>query len=238
MDHTMQKSGKSLPTLGYPMRRWLCVLMISIFSSFLIEDLAKAASFEERIAAGESPWRVLRDRELHYVEIEELELILANGFDVNARTSHPGATSGNTFLIQAMRQRSYRGLHDDRRRDHLLQVGRWFIDNGADTELRGLYSQTALLVASEKCDIEAVNMLVANGADVNVRETDPRKHRRTPLIYAALCEHIGMVQHLVENGADINAKDSNKSSALSISKVKYLKHLEVLKLLTEAETDD
>lgn len=59
-------------------------------------------------------------------------------------------------------------------------------------------------------NLEEVEVLVAKGADVNVRD----QKKRTPLIFAASNGHTSIVEFLFSKGADINARDSGGQTAL------------------------
>lgn len=65
-----------------------------------------------------------------------------------------------------------------------------------------------LLAAAERGDADAVRRALAAGADVEAR--DP--HRRTPLLLAALNDHVAAAEALVAAGADPNAHDDRDDS--------------------------
>ncbi|MET8470299.1 ankyrin repeat domain-containing protein [Streptomyces sp. NPDC006422] len=65
-----------------------------------------------------------------------------------------------------------------------------------------------LLAAAEQGDADAVRGALAAGADVEAR--DP--HRRTPLLLAALNDHVAAAEALVAAGADPNAQDDRDDS--------------------------
>ena len=57
-----------------------------------------------------------------------------------------------------------------------------------------------------------VNLLIEQGADVNLVNTDD--FGKTPLMYAIEKNNMKIIKMLVENGADVNAKDSDGESVL------------------------
>ncbi|MFZ3558988.1 MULTISPECIES: ankyrin repeat domain-containing protein [unclassified Streptomyces] len=66
-----------------------------------------------------------------------------------------------------------------------------------------------LLAAAAHGDLDAVRAALAAGADVEARDA----HRRTPLLLAALKDHVAVAETLVAAGADPNAQDERDDSA-------------------------
>lgn len=64
--------------------------------------------------------------------------------------------------------------------------------------------------ALEGCTVSLAGMLVAAGADVNVRA----RSGETALWQAAVCGEPGMVQSLLSRGADVNARSPDGGTAL------------------------
>jgi len=69
--------------------------------------------------------------------------------------------------------------------------------------------ETALHYLVIENRLEAVQYLIARGADVNTRE-----HGTTPLMNAAILGLTEMIQLLVSHGAQINARDDLEETAL------------------------
>lgn len=63
---------------------------------------------------------------------------------------------------------------------------------------------TPLVVAARDGHLEAVQLLVDNGADLEV--VDP-EYKRTALAWAAFHGHLPVVAFLLEHGASVNTKD-------------------------------
>lgn len=63
-----------------------------------------------------------------------------------------------------------------------------------------------LIVAAEKGDVELINMLVTNGADINFRE-ERNDCGFTPLMAAVERGHLAAVKALLEQGADVDKAD-------------------------------
>jgi uncharacterized protein YceK len=90
-----------------------------------------------------------------------------------------------------------------------------------------IYEQFAgnLLKAASRGDVDAVNAMLAKGADIN----ETYDHGRTALMYAAWNSHIAVVQLLLDRGADVDAKDQYGNTALTIATRRG--HTEVVQLL-------
>jgi ankyrin repeat protein len=87
------------------------------------------------------------------------------------------------------------------------------INNGADVDeffvLGGSYHYTALYLATRFQEKEIIQLLVENGADVNLGEKKPAV--RSPLHLAAVEGYLSVTQQLVEYGADMSTPDDDDS---------------------------
>lgn len=75
-------------------------------------------------------------------------------------------------------------------------------------------SDMALISASSRGDIQEVESLLEQGADVHARDDTGGT---TPLIAAAYGNHVEAAKTLIEAGADVNVKDETQQSAYLIS---------------------
>jgi ankyrin repeat protein len=91
-----------------------------------------------------------------------------------------------------------------------------FLRAGIDINARDEDGCTALMLASEKGDLELVNLLIGNGADVNVRDADGY----TALMYVAYRGDLEIARLLIKNKADVNAVDNDGWTALMYASVK------------------
>ncbi|NGN63721.1 ankyrin repeat domain-containing protein [Streptomyces sp. A7024] len=73
----------------------------------------------------------------------------------------------------------------------------------------------ALLEAADFGDADAVRTALAAGASVEARDAN----RRTPLLLAALGDHLAAAEALVAAGADVNAQDDRDDSAWLVTGV-------------------
>ncbi len=73
---------------------------------------------------------------------------------------------------------------------------------------------------------QAVDMLLASGADINMNYSDDNGHNYTALGYAVLYRELDMVIYLVDNGADVNLHLASSTSPLQLAKVSYRRYLD------------
>ena len=106
-----------------------------------------------------------------------------------------------------------RSIEDAQRAFGKLYVSRFeqmFQSGKFDFEPTQPYQHTALHYAAYMNDLERVNLLVEQGADVNVAD----HLMQTPLQFATDNNNFEMTKFLVEHGADVNAKNNNGGSVL------------------------
>jgi ankyrin repeat protein len=110
------------------------------------------------------------------------------------------------------------------------------ISSGVDINHRDLFqfSNTALMVALNYANYDIVELLVKNGADVNIQNC----YRNTVFIFACDDCNIKIMKFLVDNGANINIRNRSRQTALIRASIKNSR--EVVKWLLErgADTED
>lgn len=124
------------------------------------------------------------------IPLEMARLLIKNGADVNAKD-----VRGLTALIMAASE------------GHTETV-KQLIDSEAEINAQDKYGLTPLMYAVPN-KIEAMNLLVKNGADVNIRTVTGR----TALINAAASGDAQSVKVLLDNKADIYIKDASGKTA-------------------------
>ncbi|MFD9793473.1 ankyrin repeat domain-containing protein [Streptomyces sp. NPDC059070] len=72
-----------------------------------------------------------------------------------------------------------------------------------------------LLVGAERGDVDAVRAALDGGADIEARD----QHGRTPLLLAAIGDHVAAAEVLVAAGADPDAQDDRDDSAWLVTGV-------------------
>jgi ankyrin repeat protein len=164
--------------------------------------------------------------------VKMAKLYISAGADVNMRFSLNNLPLTCLHQIAAQcwtRERS--GIWDTAPIDYpgVFQV---FIDAKADVSPRGHYGITPLSTAVSKNNVEAVNALVAAGANVN----DADDNDFTPLMVAAGVDSLGAVTALIAAGADVNYMNSNDGFTALMSAV-HRTHVSVVSALVAAGAD-
>lgn len=102
-------------------------------------------------------------------------------------------------------------------------VAQMFLDWGADPNGGGLYGGLPLISALEKNNMKCAQLLIARGADVNLRADDEvvagktRRKGLTPLMESVVKGRADQVKFLLDAGADPNASVERVGSPLSLA---------------------
>ena len=172
--------------------------LITFLFALLIPSLALAGSYEE-----------MEEALIRKDSATALALI-KRGMDVNTVDR-----SGNTLLIQAMRQ-------------DLPELIDYLMQRRARLNMRNRNGETALSIAAYIGSIEYVKRLVEAGAEINF-------YGWPPLSYAAFNGHTAVVDYLLKRGAEIDARTENGSTALFFAA--RFGHVDTVKLLLKKEAD-
>ncbi len=172
--------------------------LITFLFALLIPSLALAGSYEE-----------MEEALIRKDSATALALI-KRGMDVNTVDR-----SGNTLLIQAMRQ-------------DLPELIDYLMQRRARLNMRNRNGETALSIAAYIGSIEYVKRLVEAGAEINF-------YGWPPLSYAAFNGHTAVVNYLLKRGAEIDATTENGSTALFFAA--RFGHVDTVKLLLKKEAD-
>ena len=81
-------------------------------------------------------------------------------------------------------------------------------------------SESVLALAAESGDTDTARLLIANGADVNLKQVLTSDRGLTPLMEAAFGRQDGLIQILVDAGADVNLATRNGNTALGYTAYK------------------
>lgn len=146
-------------------------------------------------------------RAIKLKEREIIEVLLANGADVNA--SDRGGTALH-YLTRENEPMSATSKWDG------FQVAELLLELGANPNIVSDWpNKTPLLIAAEKGDEKMVDLLLAYGADINQKGIwTPGQTGNTALHYAAWKGNKQMALLLLNNGADVNAQGTNKGTPL------------------------
>ena len=140
-------------------------------------------------ALDERGWTALRYTHLGLVEYDRrvkiARVLRAAGASENGKDRH-----GMTALVKAARNAP----------SHVKLL----LSEGSDPNLKaGENGETALMVAAENGHVEAVEQLLAHGADVNAQDNKGR----TALMRAARKRNAEMVKLLLDRGARMDIRD-------------------------------
>lgn len=138
--------------------------------------------------------------------------LLRRGFDPNTVE----AERGDTGMILALRENAMKVF------TLLLNA------NGTEIDQRANNGDTALMIAAYKGNREAVQALLAKGANVN-------RSGWTPLHYAAAAGDNEIVQMLMDKRADLDAKSPNNTTPIMMAARGG--HILTVKLLLDAGAD-
>jgi hypothetical protein len=137
--------------------------------------------------------------------IEIAELLIKRGADVNLK----GGTWIGTPLLEAATKSS---------EPQCFAIMNLFIEHGANVNLKsGGYDATPLHMSAHSGNLEACELLIKKGADINSKS----KRGATPLHSACISGHPTICKLLIESGADIDAEDNKGDTPLFYSTSNY-----------------
>jgi len=177
--------------------------------------------------------------------LDQIQSLIANDINVNARDAnedtplHLAALYDNKEVVKLLLAHDAQvNVKNDFAETPLhlassLTVARLLIAAGADINAKDLEGITPLYMAIQSGDMDKIEFLVSNGADVNVvaeGELDS-----TPLHEAIreLCKPV--VRLLIEHGADLNRKDDSEITPAEAAM--QFEDQEMVKLLVAAGAD-
>ena len=168
----------------------------------------------------------LDNQPLHYAaekgHIEVVKVLLQNGADVNAfnqKSKTPlhlaterGFMEVTKLLLQNGAESLKCSMPDGTKQRLLLEASesgnidqvRFFLECGANVNVKGDRKNRPLHYAAENGHTEVVKLLLQNGADINATNWDGQ----TPLEFAVKEGQLEVTQLLLQNGADVNRRSS------------------------------
>ena len=172
---------------------------------------------------------------LHYAAgndccIEVYQEIISHGVDVNATAKNNvsalmlACEKGNKYAINVLLNagadpniadaNSGTSLHYAAGNDCCIEVYQEIISHGVDVNATAKNNVSALMLACEKGNKDAINVLLNAGADPNIADANSE----TSLHYAAgndCCTEV--YQEIISHGVDVNATAKNNLSALLLA---------------------
>src|SRR5260370_35946339 len=103
-------------------------------------------------------------------------------------------------------------------------VAFWFAALMSAGTVRAVDDKESLWAAARRCDVKAVDALLAKGVDVNSKTG----YGATALSFAADKGHLAVVQLLIKNKANVNTKDSFYN-ATPLTWATMREHVEIIK---------
>ena len=159
-----------------------------------------------------------------------LQAVLDHGADVNATNKHnetalmAASKMGNIDAINVLLNAGANPhianingcswLHCAVLGDSNKEVLQAIIDHGADVNATDKSSKTALMIACEKYNAGAINVLLDGGADPNITGDDGFTCLQW-IVYSDCNKEV--LQALIDHGADVNATDKNNQTTLMIA---------------------
>jgi ankyrin repeat protein len=192
--------------------------------------------------------------------VETVRLVIERGADINyvspdenETALHAAIYRGNTQIIRLLLD-NRADFNAEERRDeddefggnmtplminstyNDIEISELLIEAGADVMAReGTDGRCALHYAAQAGMIEAINLLLRHGVDVNVLDN----RNKTPLMYAIPganeADPVQTVGHLLQQGANLHARDCVGDSALHLAA--HLGLADVVRLLLNAGAD-
>lgn len=104
-------------------------------------------------------------------------------------------------------------------------------DDGYSNEQGGVEMSNSLLLAAERMETEVIVKLIADGADINLQDSQGR----TAAMIATYNNDIPSVKALVDAGADINIQDKMKNNPFLYAGAEG--YIEILRLTIDAGAD-
>lgn len=122
-------------------------------------------------------------------------------------------------------------LHDAAERNNLKSMAAFLRKRDANVNKTDRFGRTALMWASECGHLEAVEMLLRQGADVEIKDA---QMQRTALHWAARALRNEVIEALLAVGADVNVQDRYMINPLFLAQQKGDAGSDTVQLLMES----
>jgi len=193
--------------------------LVSLAEASAIGDVNLAKLLIEKGAAVNTGENSFFEMALHRATLggcqDVVELLLAEGADINARDS---------FHASALHYAVERG------HKNIVEV---LLAKGADVNIRNSEGQMPFDIAMNQNRRYITELLIAHGSDLNTRRRHPPGD--TPLHVFIRAGQKEVVKLLVAKGADVNAKNKDGKTPLDVALSQ--RHNDIVKLLVEEGAD-
>jgi len=179
------------------------------------EDLTEL--FERSMRSPVAQWRVLKQvcaRKPQWIAKlpENLRMYMAAEVGLATLVRDFGVTSSNVNTEFAEPyEKGTRLIHVLARAGHEQQC-RELLDLGADLDVRNIFGETPLFLASERGHAPVAQLFADRGANVNL----PNSCREVPLYAAAYHGHVGVIKVLVAAGCDPSVRSEEELTPLLV----------------------
>lgn len=148
---------------------------------------------------------LLLERSINY---KYIKLLVDNGANIKTMDCY-----GNNLLMLAIKNYGEIKKIRENKKDNLIMITKYFLDNGIDINAENNDRETALIMAVRYGCLEFIQFLVSQGAILDGINPNEKKCY-FPLMEATSYGHYDIITYLIEKGVNINELDILNTTAL------------------------